>query len=184
MSDENKGIGSLYPAKADSTIAKPVVQAATEQAPRFLSEDLTPLDIAEFKVTPVKVKKDSDTPFVDSLNRLRNKSTYGKVKILPKHRRAANAAKKAADAFAKERDREVTVSDWKQDNKKWRTHLADVHAEATQKIYYDSTLGSMVDMKTGEKVGGSEALKEQQKISKLYKELGADETMSKFKNGR
>jgi len=179
MNDDYKGIGSLFGKPADSTIAKPVVQAATDQ--EYLSDLLintAPLNLTEFKVKPVKRETISPTLFQDTLK----KSGYGKVKMLPSEKREAVLKKQAADAFIKERDRPITSKDWAADNVKWKTHIADSIAENEQKYFYNPVRGAFEDKMSGVPAKSDEVLKEQQKLSKIYKDYGGDEKLSKFKS--
>jgi len=74
----------------------------------------------------------------------------------------------------KEKEKAVTVDDWRKDNPRWKKHVADHLAKDMQTIHYNKDLGAWQD-NFGEKRKGEEVLKEQQKISKMYKDLGVPE---------
>jgi len=74
----------------------------------------------------------------------------------------------------KQQPKAVTVDDWRKDNPRWKKHVADHLAKDMQTINYNKDLGAWED-NFGEKRKGEEVLKEQQKISRMYKDMGVPE---------
>ena len=69
----------------------------------------------------------------------------------------------------------VDYDDWKNDNDRWRKHLADTIAEGKQTIFYNKDRGKWLD-KWGQERTPEEALKEQNDIDETYKTLAPNIT--------
>ena len=77
----------------------------------------------------------------------------------------------------KQQPKAVTVDDWRKDNPRWKKHVADHLAKDMQTMHYNKDLGSWED-NFGEQRKGEEVFKEQQKISKMYKDQGVPESQN------
>ena len=77
----------------------------------------------------------------------------------------------------KQQPKAVTVDDWRKDNPRWKKHVADHLAKDMQTIHYNKDLGGWED-NFGEQRNGQDVLKEQQKISKMYKDLDVPESQN------
>jgi len=76
----------------------------------------------------------------------------------------------------------ATAKDWKEDNLRWKKHLADLFAQDHQTIFYNKTTGKWMD-KWGEDRTAKDAVKEQQEIQQTYDGVFTPQEQKQYQEG-